>query len=371
MTPPDRDPVRAALIRCAKAAAWSARAPALEPLPALGTLVEAARAQHALAIVGRTLRALPDCPEPLRFELERIDRGTWATHVVTSAALGPVLAAAATTGIRVVAYKGAALAARWYDEPWTRAMSDVDVLVSPTDEARFHALLNSSGFTIVASPLGRSWSARASHERTFSPGAPGARLLDVHTAPAPPARYRFVVAEMIARARPGVLFDAPVHLLTPEDELLVMAANQAYDHFRFGLLRFLDAWLLTERSPIDWGLLIDTAHRAGAATAAWLTLSNARRIADVHVSDDVLARLRPSAPRRAWLRALLDTNDWGEPRLPLPRRIEQALLVYPTVDRSRDFVRFVTFHGRLRALDAWQEYQRRFRERRRPDQPAR
>jgi len=357
----DPDALRDALVRCAKAGAWSARAPQLAPLPDWGALVEGARAQHALAIVGRALRALPDCPAALREELERIDTGCWATLTVTSATVGPMLARAAAAGIRVVVYKGAAQAARYYDEPWGRAMSDVDLLVRPEDAARLHALLAGAGFAILASPPGRRWTARASHERTFIPPAPGARMLDVHTAPAPPARYRFAVEEMVARATAGTLFDAPVHFLAPEDELVVMAANQAYDHFRFGLLRFLDAWLVIERSTIDWDQLVSVAEGAGAAAAAWLTLANARRIAGASVPDAVLARLRPPPARRIWLEALLDTSGSGEPRSALPRRLEQLLLVYPTVDRARDFVRFATHHGGLRALDAADELWRRLR----------
>jgi len=342
----------AALIRCAKAAAWRAGAPALGALPPPQALVEAARAQHALSIVGRTLKELPACPEALRGELERIERGAWATHVVTAAALGPVLAQAAGEGIRVVVYKGAALAGRYYDEPWMRAMSDVDVLVAPADEARLHALLARNGFTTLASAPGRTWSVKASHERTFISPAAGARMLDVHTAPAQPARYRFLVDDMLRRAQPGTLFEAPVHLLTAADELLVMAANQAHDHYRFGLLRYLDAWLLVARSTVDWDALIATAHAAGVASAAWLTLANAQRIAGAAVPEAVLARLGPSPFRQTWLRAAFALEDSGEPRRALPRRLEQLVLLYPTLDRSRDFARFGAVHGALRILDA-------------------
>jgi len=343
-----------ALIRCAKAAAWSAGAPGLGPLPPPEQLVGAARAQHALAIVGASLRTLADCPEPLRAELDRIDRGAWATHVMTAAALGPVLAEAARDGMRVIVYKGGAIAARYYDRPWTRAMTDVDVLISRADERPLHALLARHGFTPLVTPAGRAWSVKASHERTFAPPPTmaGARLVDVHTAPAQPARYRFPVADMLDRAEPGTLFEAPVHFLPAADELLVMAANQAHDHYRFGLLRYLDAWLLTERASVDWDGLIATARRAGVASAAWLTLTNAQRIAGAAPPPSVLARLRPSLARHVWLRAAFELSGWGEPRRPLPRRLEQLFLLYPTLDRPTAFLRFLAIHGGLRLLDA-------------------
>ena len=350
---PGRD---AALIACAKAAAGGAGAPLPLGLPAPEQLVEAARAQHALAIVGRALRELPSCPEALRAELERIDRGAWATHVVTAAALGPALAEAGGEGIRVVVYKGAAIAARYYDPPWTRAMTDVDLLIAPADERRLHALLGRHGFAPLVTPAGRTWTVKASHERTFRPPAAlaGARLVDVHTAPAQPARYRFPVATMLERAEPGTLFDAPAHFLTAADELLVMAANQAHDHYRFGLLRYLDAWLLIARAAVDWEDLVATAQGAGVATAAWLTLTNAQRITGAGPPASVLPRLRPSALRQAWLRGVLDLDDSGEPHLALPRRLEQLVLLYPTLDRARDLIRFAAVHGALRIRAAAQ-----------------
>lgn len=352
MAPPHREAIGEALLRCAKAAAWSEGVPLPADLPAPDALVEAARAEHALSVAGRALRAAPACPAPLRAELERIDRGAWATHVVTAAALGPVLADAAAEGIEVAVYKGAAIAARYYDEPWTRAMTDVDALIAPRDAPRFHALLDRHGFAPLPSPAGRAWTVRASHERTFAPAAPGARLIDVHTAPAQPARYPLPAEEMLARGAPGRLFDAPVRFLSPADELLVLAANQAHDHYRFGLLRYLDAWLVIERAAVDWEGLIGTARAAGVASAAWLTLANARRLAGAAVPDQVLARLAPSPLRRRWLRAALDLQGSGAPRRALPRRLEQLVLLYPTLDRPRDLVRFAAVHGALRALDA-------------------
>jgi len=343
-----------ALIRCAKAAAWGAGAPLLGTLPSPELLVGAASAQHALAIVGASLKTLPDCPELLRAELERIDRGAWATHVMTAAALGPVLAEAARDGLRVIVYKGGAIAARYYDRPWTRAMTDVDLLIARADERRLHALLARHGFTPLITPAGRAWTVKASHERTFAPppAMAGARLVDVHTAPAQPARYRFPVDQMIGRAEPGTLFEAPVHFLTAADELLVMAANQAHDHYRFGLLRYLDAWLLTERAAVDWDALLATARTAGVVSAAWLTLTNAQRIAGAVPPPSVLARLRPSPARHAWLRTAFELSGWGEPRRTLPRRLEQLILLYPTLDRPTGFLRFLAIHGGLRLLDA-------------------
>jgi hypothetical protein len=273
--------------------------------------------------------------------------------MLTVASIGPVLLQASDEKITVVVYKGAAQAARYYQEPWMRAMADVDILVGEGQQHRLYEILSSRGFRLRFTP-GRVVTERVSHERSYAPPTPGARAIDIHTAPTPPARYRLPVMDMISRSRPGTLFDAPVRYLTPEDELLVMAVNQAYDHFRSGFVRHLDAWLITNREPIDWDYLVTTARQAGAATTTWLTLSNAKRTAGVAVPQEVLDALEPSWPRRAWFKALLRTEGDGDPRFTLSRRIEQVLLVYPVIDRPRDFARFVAVHGGLRLLDVGQ-----------------
>ena len=299
------------------------------------------------------LRSLRNCPAELASELDRIQSAAWAVHAITAAAIGPVLEQASEQGITVVVYKGAAQAARYYKQPWTRSMADVDLLVRDDQKERLYEILAARNFRGRFTP-GRVLTERVSHERSFVPPTPGARVLDIHTSPTPPARYRLPVDDMIARSVPGTLFDAPVRFLTAEDELLVMAVNQAYDHFRMGFVRYLDAWLISSRLVVDWKSLVKVAQLAGAATTTWLTLSNAKRVAGVDVPAEVLDEIEPSLVRRGWLRALLDTGGWGDPRFVLPRRIEQLLLVYPVIDRPLTFVGFLTHHGRLRLLDAFQ-----------------
>jgi hypothetical protein len=135
-----------------------------------------------------------------------------------------------------------------------------------------------------------------------------------------------------------------------------MAINHAADHFRGGFVRHLDAWLMEGAEGIDWSAVVERAHQAGAATASWLMLSHARSIAGLGVPDDVLTALRPAALRRLWLGTLLDAEGFGDPRFALPRRLEQLLLAYPSLDQPTGFARFAAFHGGLRVLDAAQSF---------------
>ena len=342
------------LMAAAKAAAMGRPAPS----PPVGfppqTLAAQARAHRCLSIVAEALRALSEGLPALQAQLERAAAGAWATYTVTAAALGPVLAQAATEGVRLLAYKGAAHAERYYQVPSARAMSDVDLLVHPAQKEHLYRIFRERGFTTFGTP-GRDWTGRASHERIFVPPTQGSRSADVHTAPASPARHRLPVDDLLARGRPGELFGAPLHFLSPEDELVVMAMNHAADHFRGGFVRFLDAWLIARAQRIDWPTLVETAHQARASAATWLTLSHAKRNAGLAVPEEILADLRPSALRRAWLDALLDADGFGNPLVTLPRRIEQVFLAYPTLDGAAGFARFAAFHGGLRLMDAAQE----------------
>jgi len=348
------DPTRD-LMAFAKAAALGRPVPAPTGEGQAGEMIALARLHRCLAIVAGPLQMRPGLDQPRRAELERAEAGAWATYAVTAAAMGPVLAQAATVGLTVIAYKGAAHATRYYHVPSARPMSDVDLLVLPAEKERLYQIFHEQNFQTFAMP-GREWTKAISHERIFVPTTAGARSADVHTAPASPARHHLPVEELLARSRPGILFGAPVRFLSPEDELVVMAVNHGADHFRGGFVRSLDAWLMDGAEAIDWSAVVSRAHQAGAAAVSWLMLSHARTIAGLAVPDDVLTALRPSALRRMWLAALLDAAGFGDPRVALPRRLEQLLLAYPTLDQPTGFARFAAFHGGLRVLDAAQSF---------------
>lgn len=341
------------LVSLAKAAARGDETPGVATED-FASLVVQARALRCLPLVAEALSTLPNCPRELTGELERSTSGAWAVHMMTHASFGPILSEAFDSGIAVVVYKGAAQASRYYRHQFGRPMLDIDLLVSRDQEAAFHQILFARGFQLLVTP-GRSWTSQVGYESTFTSPVSGARTIDVHTAPTPPARYPMPIARMLARSVSGTLFDAPVRFLAPEDELLVMAVNQAYDHFRSGFIRLLDAWLITTQEVVDWDRLVYDARVAGAGTALWLTLLSARRVACAPVPQKALDRLKPDWFRRTWLEALLDTDDQCEPRHQAHRRIEQLLLAYPLIDRPLGFARFTAYHGGLRLLDFAQQ----------------
>ncbi len=341
------------LMAIAKAAALGRPPPSPADQAHFDALVALARVHRCLAIVAGPLRTLPGLDLARAAPLERAEMGAWATYAVTAAVMGPVLDQAASDGLTLIAYKGAAHAARYYHVPSARPMSDIDLLVLPEEKERLYRIFRERDFRTFGTPK-RDWTKRISHEHIFVSATAGSRSADVHTAPAAPARHQLPVHELLARSRPGTLFGAPVRFLAPEDELVVMAMNHAADHFRGGFTRFLDAWLIDRSETIDWVVTTERARRAGAAAASWLTFSHAKRVAGLSVPDEILTELQPSALRRIWLNTLLDTEGSGTPLVALPRRLEQLLLSYPTLDQPAGFARFAALHGGVRLLDAAQ-----------------
>ena len=321
------------------------------------------REVSALAAIGREHRCLPllapalapIAPPALTRELDQIVAANWASHELTVATLGPVLRRAHAAGVRVIVYKGAAHAARSYGEPWRRQMQDVDLLLDPAGLRALQQLLAAAGYRDLVMP-GRARSAELSHERTMISDTAGVRMVDLHIHPAPPLRYPFDRELLFSHARPLRIFGAPALVLSDEDELVIAAVNQAYDHFRGTLLRAVDGALLIAAGSVDWDRLLVTAERAGARAATWLTLRWMRDVAGAQVPDRVFAALRPGVGRSVWLAALLGPPGRPAPRFRLHRRLEQALLTLPLMDRTPTFLAYTARHSGRRLIDAWRAW---------------
>ncbi len=348
MTP--EDGLRIAAGICRRVAQGPSEAP--EPIAAddVATLLAIGREHRCLPLLAPPLT--PAAPAAMAHELEQMVAATWASHELTVATLGPVLARAHALGVRVVVYKGAAHAARSYREPWRRQMQDVDLLVEPEGLPLLQQLLAEVGYRDLIMP-GRDRSTELSHERTMINDTAGVRMVDLHTHPAPPLRYPFDRGQLFSRARQQRIFGAPALVLTDEDELVISAVNQAYDHFRGSLLRAVDGALMIAAGGIDWDLLLAAAEQAQARAATWMALRWMRDLAGAEVPGRVLASLHPSVARTAWLAALLGPAANPVPRFSLPRRLEQVLLTFPLMDRPSTFLSYTARHSGRRLLDAW------------------
>jgi hypothetical protein len=84
--------------------------------------------------------------DAVRHALANMAREAALLDVIRQTDLARVLAAAAAEGIRVLVFKGAALAWTHYDEPWLRSRIDTDLLVRESDARRMSALFERLGY---------------------------------------------------------------------------------------------------------------------------------------------------------------------------------------------------------------------------------
>jgi hypothetical protein len=202
-------------------------------------------------------------------------------------------------GVPVLLLKGAALAVSGYGGFTERPMSDLDLLIHPSDKQRARQAVIDAGWPETSDPVLHELLRDQHHMPPFmDPEQTGLRI-ELHTAFLPSEhpfefdseRMWHGAGEAPARFR-GASVPSHVHLL------LHASLHFAWSHtMRFGAWRtFRDVSLLASKADLDWEALISIASRARAATSCYWTLRLAQRLSGADVPDDVLARLRPPTP---------------------------------------------------------------------------
>jgi Uncharacterised nucleotidyltransferase len=151
--------------READAAAIVARAlhdPAGAPPAPLGVdaaaLIAAASRHRVLLLAGWTLRAagtLEDWPSAFITAFQQAERQAIVVDGVRHAELVTVLAELSAAGVRVVVFKGAALAHTHYPAPHVRVRADTDLLVAASEVRALEDVLGRLGYVRPAETSGR------------------------------------------------------------------------------------------------------------------------------------------------------------------------------------------------------------------------
>ncbi len=191
--------------------------------------------------------------------------------------LGKVLRALREAGIPVILLKGACLAEAVYGNIALRSMGDVDLLVKKEDMARAEQILSSLGYSAGYDFLIEDEKASCHH----LPPLVGLKKLsvEVHWNIVDFAHFAVLeeneIGNIWRRARPVVIAEAPVFMLSPEDLLLHLCLHLSLQHlFDMRLRGFLDLKKVIEcyGDAIDWESLRERAHRWGVDRAVCLTL---------------------------------------------------------------------------------------------------
>ena len=177
-----------------------------------------------------------DIPEALNARLRAHHADLTAASVGVARDMHQVLEVLEDAHVRVLVFKGLALAAQAWNDPTARGYGDVDLLVSPADLARAKAALSDAEWTTgYTYPVpGASWGwrqfVRTEYEMAFSRGGTG---VDLHWH-ALPDRGSFPDFEHLWRRRAEVSIDGrAVPTFNPFDALAHSASHSAKDHWRY------------------------------------------------------------------------------------------------------------------------------------------
>ncbi len=218
-----------------------------------------------------------------------------AAYVLRAHALERLSGALGGRGLDVLVIKGAALAMTHYQEPWARAMSDIDFVVRPGARRQVLDALAAHGFVVGSTP-GRPLSEGFFGETCLTLGCGGATvLLELHTSldklVARPVDYPGIFSRAApAPALPGLLLPAD------EDHALLLALHAAGHDFMHGPA-CADLDLVLARG-VDEGALLGRAREWRLETVLFVMLSLLRESGSTRVPDRWLHALAPTGLRR-------------------------------------------------------------------------
>jgi hypothetical protein len=232
-------------------------------------VLEESRRHHVAAALATRLRASGHdaaVPAAVRDALaEEYQRGRIGA-LVWQRALRLVLPALAAAGIRVVPFKGAALAFLVYGDPAARSMSDLDLWLDAADMDRACDLLQDLGFEAFEDPeRPRAFQARSEGEIPLRGKRVGVPLVELHWGLFPGEWVGRTTAvdraAVRARCRPGELFGHPVDLLAPEDDAIQLAVHVAITHvFSQTVVRCLLDLVVLDHAGVDWAQVAERAR---------------------------------------------------------------------------------------------------------------
>lgn len=204
-------------------------------------------------------------------------------------------------GVRIMLLKGAALAHTTYGGVRQRPMSDIDVLVDPSNAHLARRVMLGHGWEEIVGGISEAVYDRHHHLPPLRDRKSPDLQLEIHTALFPERHpFAFDARDLWAAARPlGAAFpDAfapdPVH------SLLHACLHFFWSHqARFGVWRTIRDIDVLSTGPLDWAAFVAAAKASRGGTACYWTLRLAEVTAGVAAPPDVVNQLRP--PRSAYV----------------------------------------------------------------------
>lgn len=206
--------------------------------------------------------------------------------------LGKVLRTFREADIPVILLKGACLTEAVYGNIALRSMGDVDLLVKKEDMTKVVQVLSNLGYSAGYDFLIEDEKASCHHLPPLM--GPKKLTIEVHWNIVDFAHFAVLEKKEIGKiwegARPVVIAEAPVFMLSPEDLLLHLCLHLSLQHlFDMRLRGFLDLKKVIEcyGDAIDWESLRERARRWGVDRAVRLTLYLAEQWVELNLPERV------------------------------------------------------------------------------------
>ncbi len=206
-------------------------------------------------------RALsPEIERSLRSAYEaNLRRSLWLTAELTR-----IVQQFNRAQLRLVPYKGPALAQSLYGDPGLRSFSDLDFLISPMDFPQAKQTLSELGYrpsADITAAVERFW-LRTGYERSFDSAA-GKNLVELQWALLPHFyAIDLRIDDLLTRAGPTVVGGCEVLGLSAEDSLLTLCLHAA-KHLWTRLIWLSDIAETLRTQTVDNSLVSDRAHELG------------------------------------------------------------------------------------------------------------
>jgi len=281
--------------------------PTASPPPWLGRdvtgLIAAASRHRVLLLLGWALRAagtVKDWPEELIDAFHRAERQAVIVDCVRQAALATALADLNAAGVRVMVFKGAALAHTHYPAPHVRVRADTDLLVAASEIPALDEVLGRLGYARQAETSGRLVSYQSHYHKIDHYGV--AHAFDVHwkISNLQVLANRFTCQELwnvrvpLAALGPSAVTIDDVHAL-----LLALVHRAGHHPGSRNLLWIYDLHVLASRlTPEEIWQVQEIASARGLGQIAVDGLSLARDWFGTAAVDRVIDALRARGPHQ-------------------------------------------------------------------------
>jgi hypothetical protein len=269
----------------------------------LTPLIYAALTQFPREEVGAT---------PLLEELRRDYLGGFRGYTIQKRETRRLAEALAEAGVEGMLLKGGDIRHRLYDDPVSRPMGDVDVLISPDDLDRVRAILTTQGYTLIPKDVDRipNFNRRFAWEELYAGPRESGVFFDIHwEIRKMGAFYRLPYSPLRARAAPGPVGWGPLLILAPEHLLMNLCLNTLEELEQAGIMKLVDLDRALSRLPLDWDLFLEDAAAFQIQGALLRILTEMAALRPQAVPGWVLERL--AAYRPGWGERLILSRTAG------------------------------------------------------------